>query len=209
MFGRVYGIVFEGRIIYVGATGQSIKQRKLTHRWTMQHKPQSCPKLYEFMSKHPFDKFEFVLIEECKRDILYERESHYITNFNCISNGFNSEPYKGGAHNPVPGKGREKGCLNPSGADHYAYGDSNATRKAVEASVKARIGKPLSEETKQKMREARAKNTLNAKRVKCVETGEIYASRSLASKAVGVSPTAINSAMRKNCKAGGFHWEYV
>eukprot|EP00808_Paulinella_micropora_P024388 g79502.t1 len=46
--------------------------------------------------------------------------------------------------------------------------------------------------------------------VRCVETGEIYASMSDAARALGLfGPQALYQAIRSGCKAGGHHWEYA
>ena len=49
-----------------------------------------------------------------------------------------------------------------------------------------------------------------SKKVYCVETGEIYDSVTLASKATGVNRTGISKVITgKRITAGGFHWKYV
>lgn len=68
-------------------------------------------------------------------------------------------------------------------------------------------GKHPSEETKQKM----IKNSAMAKKVLCVETGEIYSSALQAAKAVGLKSS---SGISKCCigerkTAGKYHWQYV
>lgn len=47
------------------------------------------------------------------------------------------------------------------------------------------------------------------KKVKCVETGEIYCSTREAERQTGIAHTHISESARKNCRAGGYHWEYV
>lgn len=200
----VYGVMDGEKVVYVGVTIQDVRQRISSHisHSLANRKGVRTPWKFHNWLRDNHNRITVRVLEICPRDSRFDRERYYIQLHNTVETGLNLPHF-----DEAPG--RERGCSNPRGKDHYAYGDSNATRKAVEASVKARTGKPLSEETKQKMRDARKKNTLNAKKLRCVETSVIYPSRSEASKAVGVNPSAINSAMRKNCKAGGFHWEYV
>lgn len=106
--------------------------------------------------------------------------------------------------------------------------------KAVEASVAARIGKPLSEETKEKIRQGNLKkpkneNSLRAlleydqskiprrsgaqnhksRAVLCVETGIVYESQCIAEKALCLPRSSIYQALKQNIKAGNYHWALV
>ena len=51
------------------------------------------------------------------------------------------------------------------------------------------------------------KGRSRACRIRCVETGETFATQHAAAKAVGVDQGCVSSAMRKGHRAGGFHWE--
>lgn len=64
--------------------------------------------------------------------------------------------------------------------------------------------KELSDETKKKISNA------NSKHIRCVETGVIYKSATLAQNETGVYRTGISAVCRGNRKtAGGYHWEFV
>ena len=85
---------------------------------------------------------------------------------------------------------------------------SSDTRQKISEALKGannpNYGKHLSSETRRKMSEAKCK------KVVCVETGEAYQSLSEASKAAGVSPSAISNALRGKSKmSGGYHWTYA
>lgn len=65
-------------------------------------------------------------------------------------------------------------------------------------------GKSLSEETKRKIGEA------NAKKILCVETGEIFESAHEASRKTGVNFRSISKVcLGKRKTTGGYHWEYL
>lgn len=49
----------------------------------------------------------------------------------------------------------------------------------------------------------------NGKKVKCIETGEIFPSGRAAAKAMGLSPSVINEAIREGWKAKNYHWERI
>lgn len=53
-------------------------------------------------------------------------------------------------------------------------------------------------------------NPVNARKIKCVETGKIYSSTKEAARELKINPSQINNviAKRYGCKtAGGLHWE--
>lgn len=45
--------------------------------------------------------------------------------------------------------------------------------------------------------------------VRCKETGAVYSSAAEASRAIGLSPTAVSSSIYQSGTGGGYHWEYV
>ena len=52
-------------------------------------------------------------------------------------------------------------------------------------------------------------NIKRGKKVRCVETGEVYDSMVLACQAIGEYATNLSRACRKGIKMKGYHWEYV
>ena len=68
----------------------------------------------------------------------------------------------------------------------------------------------VSEETKQKMRDTKSKMVnFRSKKVRCIETGEVYDSAQRASLAHGLSRNAVINAIKCGCKAKKLHWEFV
>lgn len=68
------------------------------------------------------------------------------------------------------------------------------------------FGKKRSEETKNKMR---GKNNPRARKVKNIETKEIFDTVIDAEKKYNLSRGCIKCAIKKNWKSAGYHWEYV
>lgn len=52
------------------------------------------------------------------------------------------------------------------------------------------------------------KGTTNEKKVMCIETGETFESAAKASRFLGLWDGAVSKSIRRNIKAGGFHWKY-
>lgn len=68
-----------------------------------------------------------------------------------------------------------------------------------------RLGTSLTEEHKRKIAEA----TTTRKSVVCLETGSIYPSITAAAKALGVTDTSVNQAIRKGCRCKGNHYRFA
>lgn len=75
------------------------------------------------------------------------------------------------------------------------------TQEHREKLSKAHQGKVLTLEHRRKI----AATTTNRRPILCVETGEIFASVTAASKALGVSESSIYQAVQKPCRCKGFH----
>jgi hypothetical protein len=68
----------------------------------------------------------------------------------------------------------------------------------------------LSEGTKEKIRAAQlGSKSKKAKKVRCVETGQIWGCASEISRKLGLSRNAIANGINSKCKVKGYHWEYV
>lgn len=75
----------------------------------------------------------------------------------------------------------------------------------IAASVAARTGKKLTEVHKQKI----AATTTNRKAVLVIETGEVFASVTAASRALIVSEASVYQAIRKGCRCKGNHLRFL
>jgi hypothetical protein len=107
---KVYGIEFEGKIIYVGVTKQKyVCSRLVTHKSQAKKNLKGKTLLGEWMLTNK--KFTVQILEECPVEVMFKREAYWIKHYNVIETGLN-RPNKAGP-------GRQKGCDNPRGKDHY------------------------------------------------------------------------------------------
>ena len=197
-FAQVYGIEVEGKIMYVGVTINDIRQRISKH-YQDSHEQRGAKKFGKWLLKG--ENFLIKILEYCPLDVKFEREKYWINHYDTQKNGYNGEPFCG--------VGRPKGCSNPKGKYHPHWGKP-AYPKAVENSVKARLGKPLSEEQKEKIRAGNLKRTDQAIKVRCIETGVIYRSVGEAARAHNFTQSNLHQHFRgKTKKCAGFTFEKI
>jgi len=110
--------------IYVGQTKHP-ERRELEHLISAKEGVEG--RLYWAIRKHGEENFLFEVIENCEDDITNQREEFWITHFDSFENGYNST----------------------TGGDHYKLSDE--AKKKIGDRFR---GKHLSEEHKQKLREA-------------------------------------------------------
>ena len=104
---------------------------------------------------------------------------------------------------------------------NWAYGKkmNEETRKKLSASKKGkycgkespRYGKKHTEESKRKMSEhMKGRIPHNRKKVRCVETGEVFESAQKAANTFNIDNSAILKCCKKESKTcGGYHWRYA
>jgi hypothetical protein len=195
---EIYGIEFEGKIVYVGVTTVGVK-RRLNKHYHDSRLNRGAKKFGQWLKSKPI--FVVKILEYCPTEIRMEREKHWINHYDTQKNGYNGEPFCG--------VGRPKGCSNPKGKDHAQWGKP-AHPNAIKNSVKARIGKPLSDEHKEKIRLGNLKRTDQAIKVRCIETGVIYRSIGEASKAHNFTRANLHRHFRgKTKKCAGFTFEKI
>ena len=195
---EVYGIEFEGKIVYVGVTTVGVK-RRISKHYSDSVLNRGAKKFGQWLKSNPI--FVIKILEYCPTEIRMVREKYWISHYGTVENGYN-----GTAFCPP---GREKGCSNPKGKDHPHWGKP-AYPKAVENSVKARLGKHLSEEHKEKIRAGNSKRTDQAIKVRCIETGAIYRSIGEASRAHNFTQSNLHQHFRgKTKKCAGFTFEKI
>lgn len=197
-FAEIYGIEFEGKIVYVGVTTRGIPNRINKHYSDAKFN-RYCKKLGNWLNTKP--DIIIKVIEYCPTDMRMVREKYWIDHYDTQMNGYNDKPFCG--------VGRPKGCSNPKGKDHPHWGKP-AYPKAVENSVKARLGKPLSEEHKEKIKAGNSKRTDQAIKVRCIETGVIYRSVGEAARAHNFTQSNLHQHFRgKTKKCAGFTFEKI
>lgn len=132
---------------------------------------------------------------------------------------------------PLPDEVKAKLSAKLSGENHYCYGkhlsletrakisEANKGKKLSEEAIRrmaeSKRGKKASPETRKKLSEMRKgklvgdKNPM-AKKVKCLETGEIFNTLTEAAQSIGVWPESLSRRIKSethSCK--GFHWEFI
>lgn len=203
----VYGIEHGGRIIYIGKTSKGVKSRISSH-WNNAFSKKGrlnnlCPKLYPYLRANPnTDDYTVHILGQFTPEDGASKEIELILKYETKSNGLNVS----------------SGGNSSSGPEHYLYGKKVA-RHIVDASVAARIGKPLSEEHKAKQRAAHAANRhlySNLKKVKCDQTDQVWDSIAEASRFFGVRGGTIQHRIKnkeikrvQNKALGGLTFSYV
>jgi len=186
----VYGISYEGDMIYIGVTSMSVRSRMSQHfrrPFTKGARPTSIL-LGEFIKSHEnIEKYVVHILDQCKLEQAAELEKKYISFY----------------------KTQDKCNMNSggnwcAGKEHYLYG-KKVDRKIIDASVAARIGKPLSDIHKLKIGAAN-KGLHNRQIVR--GDGKEYISIIEASKELGVSPSAVLQAIRSGNRSQGHHFRY-
>lgn len=108
---------------------------------------------------------------------------------------------------PMSKEQKKKISESNSGKKCYWYGKhhSQKTKQKMSTSHK---GKRHSEETRKKMSDSLKGK--NGKHIRCIETGEIYESITVAEKNTNISHACISNVCNgKQKTAGGYHWEFV
>lgn len=105
-------------------------------------------------------------------------------------------------YNILPGGNVNKGGWHHSEEAKRRIGEANRNGAGFS-------GHKHTQESKVKMSEALKGNTSARKKVKCVETGEVFDSLLLAAQSRGLKGSnSICAAIKNGGRAGGYHWEY-
>ena len=200
--------------IYIGITCQNV-----VDRWKNGKGYEYNIHFWSAIQKYGWDGFKHVILAEDLTEAEASKiESHLIEKFETTkrNKGYNFAP--GGLHNRSL-----KGELNP------LYG--KVPTKAVEASVKARTGVPLSDEHKEKIRQGNIRagshpnslkvldehrhdkkpyltgsNNPKSTAVKCLETGIVYESQLIAEREMNLPRGSVYQAIKNNIRAKGYHF---
>lgn len=200
----------EGKV-YIGCTSMNPDRRWGSNGWGYKFNSD----MYNDIRKFGWDNFNHDILASsiCEHDA-YELEKHYISEYDSTNpkRGYNIATGGKGACGVALNTERKTKLIEAiSGENHYLYRKhlpEETRRKLSEAHKGARnpnYGKPRSEETRRKIADS------NSKKVRCIETGEIYSSITLASASKGISsPSGISAAIKGRYKtSGGYHWECV
>lgn len=201
--------------VYIGQTIQTLRERWLEHC----SKHSNCPAIKNAIKKYGKENFTVEQIDvACDRDELDFKEEYWIEYYDCISpKGYN---LKGGGNHPSLSEETKQKIGN----SNKGVKRSQEFRKRLSESMKSYYrnggkhsmqGRKLTPEERKKLSDAHkgkylGGNAYNAKRVMCVETGEIFECITAVERATGICSKNINAVVvGKRNRAGGFHWKYV
>lgn len=175
---------------YIGITSQKTPQR----RWKNGFGYGGQPHFYNAIVKYGWDGFTHeVIAEGLNQEQAEALEKELISKYDTTN--------KEKGYNYLPG-----GDVTKGGWHHT----EEAKKKIAEAGRTGGFkGHKHTQESKEKMKQAQRGNTSARKKVKCLETGEIFDSLSLAAQSRGLrGANSITQAIKKGGTAGKVHWEY-
>lgn len=194
----IYALTIRGKIMYVGQS-INITKRMRQHQRAARTGVGGMKKLYDVLSAIPGRDWDMVALDSCAQEDAKALETHFIKLYRTAETGLNTTPHGFG--------GRQAGCQNPSGSDHYSYGRSPVF--AVAASVASRTGRNLTPEHVEKIRKGNSKVDRKDCRQVVRDDGVEYASVGRAAKDLGVTSAAISMSLSKGYKAAGHNFRYA
>lgn len=199
---------------YVGITSKE----NLNNRWHNGHGYEYNSHFWSAIQKYGWDQFEHIVYaKNLSKEEASKIEQQLIKEYNTIDERYGYNIASGGYNN--------RGLI---GKQNPFYGTTPSA--VIAASVAARTGKSLSEEHKRKISDsnkgkkhspdhvkkysdaqrgkqrARGADCKNSRKIKCLETGDIYDSARILAEILSVSPSAISNSIRRNQKCCGYHW---
>lgn len=196
--------------VYIGITSQTPEKR-----WDKGRGYKHSPHFRAAIDKYGWDAFTHeILYIELMREEAERLEVELIAKYNSTDRRFGYNADKGGTS---PGRISEEtrqkmrshmmGDLNPTRRlGHPFKGKQHSIESKIKMSeaAKARTGRTVTPETRQKLREVQKKCP-----VVCLETATVYAGIHEAAEANGLQPTKICAVCRgKRKTTGGLHWAY-
>ena len=171
----------ENNKVYIGKS-TNLSRRKSQHLWMLRHNSHSNPALQSDYNNLGEELFKFIVLQIADEN-LSELEEKYITEYNSTNSLFGYNEFFG----------------------------SKPSKKVSMKRSKALIGKSPSKETRNKIsRSLLGSNSPRAKKVMCVETGEIFDCVRDIKRTLGLPNGSISKCCRglqETC--GGFHWKYI
>ena len=195
--------------IYIGLTTKSLEHRISVHK---KDSKRHNTYFYQAIRKYGFENFKWEVVDTAiTMEELEEKERYYIKLYGSFDNkeiGYNTQS---GGNNlyEITKEQRKQRSDRAKGKNNPMYGTISPMR-----------GKKFTEDHKKKISEAIKKadrphmyggTNPSARKVKNIDTGEIFNTMTEASKRYpGLSRQSINhNCVGRTKKAGGFRWEYV
>lgn len=191
---------------YIGQTVQTLQRR-----WYKHLHDSRCPAMRDALKKYGEDNFTIEVIDNAETiEELNKKEVYWISFFNSlVPNGYNLQD--GGKNCRCAESTKQKLSELNSGKNHPLYGKprSEETKKKVSDAHK---GVPLSARHRKRLSEAHigVVNECLLKKVKCIETGQIFNSIKEAKAFCGSKNIHIGDVCNgKRPTAGGYHWCFI
>lgn len=185
---------------YIGQTAQTLDER-----WANGKGYRGSIKFNSAIEKYGVENFEHIVLKDnlTKEEADYWEE-YYIKKYDSINNGYNLK--SGGSHCEYSNESKEKMSKNHadvSGKKNPMYGKKHSLESKLKMS--------------QNRHDKKGSESLFAKKVKCINTGEIFGCLKDAAQWAGLkSHSAISMCINKKRKSAGKHpetreplmWEY-
>jgi group I intron endonuclease len=120
--------------VYIGSA-VNFEARKYRHILHLRNQKHHSRKLQRFVNKYGIDVISFEILEECRIDLLMQREQFYIDAFNSCEKGFNELPTAGSWLNK---KHRPESLLR-IGAASKGRKKTEAMKRNIQAKMKGRV----------------------------------------------------------------------
>ena len=181
--------------VYIGQTSQGIRKR-----WSQHCCAEGCPKLHRAILKYGKRNFSVQRIDVASdKEEANQKEMYWIEQYDSANHEHGYNLSLGGAFGNFNAETRERMSESHKGEKNFFY------------------GKHHSEDARERMSKAKKGmyadgNHPRARKVICVETGEIFDTIKEAAQKHGLSPQKISlvciGTYGRNT-TGGLHWQYV
>ena len=194
--------------VYIGQTCQ-----KPEKRWNYGYGYKNCPRFYSAIVSYGWSNFEHIILENnLTSDEANEKEQYYIKKYNSQNPDLGYNLTEGGSSLSEYWKTPEHRELQSQ--NKKLYFKEHPDKKIENDMHLKEIAQKSAKIRSEKMKENYANqgglfhlNESRKKRIKCIETDEIFASLSEASKKYNISVGNISSVIHgKRKSAGGYHW---
>ena len=194
--------------VYIGQTCQ-----KPEKRWNYGHGYKNCPRFYSAIVSYGWNNFEHIILENnLTSDEANEKEQYYIKKYNSQNPDLGYNLTEGGSSLSEYWKTPEHRELQSQ--NKKLYFKEHPDKKIENDMHLKEIAQKSAKIRSEKMKENYANqgglfhlNESRKKRIKCIETDEIFASLSEASRKYNISVGNISSVIHgKRKSAGGYHW---
>lgn len=206
---------------YIGQTGAVPYTRRWSGHGTSGSPYKNCRVFERAILKYGWDNFEhFILMDNLTLKEANHYETLFINLFDTTNPEIGYNIAKGGenhTHSEETKKLISKHHADVSGENHPMYGKHHS-KETKEKMRQAALGRVVSEETKQKISKAtKGKNNPRAKKVLCLNTGEIFETAKKAAEWAKRDNSALCKCCNGKTKSCGIHpetgeplhWQYV